>query len=227
MVGKREVLMDTMENTHAQDRRDYYGVYHVFNKSISGYKIFNNLHEYKRMIHLMHYYQHEGHHFKFSYVMKTGKHDTSLFVGKKKLVEIVAYCLMPTHVHFILMPDKENGITRFMNVVLNSYTRYFNIKHRRKGPLWQSRSKKILIETDEQLIHLTRYIHLNPVTAYLVDTPEAWEASSYREYLSQNGNRICAYDELFQVNPRAYKEFVDDTISYQRERTRIKKVILE
>ena len=70
-----------------------------------------------------------------------------------------------------------------MRRLLNSYTRYFNEKIKRKGPLWEGRFKKVLVNSDEQLLHLTRYVHLNPVSAGIVEKPEDWPCSSYREYI--------------------------------------------
>jgi len=141
---------------------------------------------------------------------------------------MIAYCLMPTHFHFILEPLQENGIATFTNNLLNSYTRFFNLKHKRQGPLWQGRSKKVLIETDEQLIHLTRYLHLNPVTAHLVKVPEQWEASSYGEYLGiSKWKKMCQYSHVLEIDPLRYRKFVEDQISYQRELAWVKHLILE
>ena len=95
--------------------------------------------------------------------------------------------------------------------------------------MWEGRFKNVLVESDEQLLHLTRYIHLNPVAAYLVDKPENWSASSYKEYLSGDNdkNKICEYSEILEIEPSFYKEFVEDRISYQREIAKIKELILE
>jgi len=135
---------------------------------------------------------------------------------------------MPTHVHFILKQLKQNGISIFMNHILNSYTRYFNTKHKRKGPLWEARFGSVLVEIDEHLIHLTRYVHLNPVAAKLVDKPENWKFSSYQEYLLQiPEDKICTYDELLDIIPNSYREFVEGRISYPQELQRIKKLFFE
>ncbi|MCM8795996.1 MAG: transposase [Candidatus Omnitrophica bacterium] len=146
-----------------------------------------------------------------------------------KRVEIIAYCIMPTHLHLILKQLKNNGISVFMGNILNSYSRYFNLKHKRKGPLWEGRFKNILVKNDEQLLHLTRYIHLNPVTASLVSNPEDWNASSYREYLQQVQavEKICKYDDILEIDPVSYKKFVEDRISYQRDLAKIKNLIFE
>ncbi len=209
-------------------------VYHVFNKSIAGFKIFNNDFEFSRMIATIHYYQKEKPAVKFSKFLKLAKvrknqHNETITSPDEKLVEIIAFSLMPTHIHLILKQLKEKGISIFMSNILNSYTRYFNTKHNRKGPLWEGRFKNVLIGSDEQLLHLTRYIHLNPVTAHLVDKPEEWSASSYREYLLKvdENMKICKYDDLLQIEPPTYRKFVLNRALYQRDLAKIKDLLLE
>jgi len=116
-----------------------------------------------------------------------------------------------------------------MNNILNSYTRYFNIRHNRKGPLWEGPYKKLAVETDEQLLHLTRYVHLNPVTSYLVNKPDEWLYSSYKEYLGTDNlsQKICNFGNLLDIRPNSYSEFVEDRISYQRELAKIKSLAIE
>jgi putative transposase len=136
---------------------------------------------------------------------------------------------MPTHVHFVLKQLSENGISIFIGNLLNSYTRYFNTKHKRKGPLWEGRFKSVLVREQGQLLHLTRYVHLNPVTAGLVDKPEEWAASSYREYIGivSGKNRICDFKGVLDIDRRRYAKFVEDRIAYQRQLAWMRKLILE
>ena len=200
-------------------------IYHVFHKSIDGIKIFNNSSEFSRMVETMRYYQSERPPVKFSLFMSNSK--TSILQNSSQnLIDIIAYCLMPTHIHLILKQIRENGISIYIRNILNSYSQYFNQKNNRKGPLWQGRFKAVLVETDSQLLHLTRYIHLNPVTAYLVNKPEAWPYSSYNKYLSTK-NTICNYNNLLDIDPIRYKEFVENRVSDQRKLAEIKKLILE
>ena len=195
----------------------------MFNKSIAGYHIFNSDRESSRMIDILRYYRRENHVISFSAFMDlsdkiggTGAYNANE-QERKKLVEIIAYCIMPTHFHIILRQMSDKGISMYMNNVQNSYTRYFNIKNKRKGPLWESRFKSVLVETDEQLLHLTRYVHLNPVTAYLVDRPDDWAGSSYNEYVSRTENPICEHSDLLNISREEYKNFVEENIQQQRE----------
>ena len=134
---------------------------------------------------------------------------------------------MPTHLHLVLKQLMNKGISLYMGKILNSYSHFFNIKHQRKGPLWESKFKNVLVEDDDQLFHLTRYVHLNPVTSFLVEKPSQWHYSSYLEYISKNKNQRISCTDLIEISPIEYKKFVEDQISYQRELAKIKKVILD
>ncbi len=207
-------------------------VYHIFTKSIAGFHIFNTDYEFSRVIATMCYYQMTKPEIKFSqFVQMHGipKADNSWFSEKEKLVQIVAYCFMPTHIHFILKQLQNEGITTFARNTLNSYSRFFNLKHSRKGPLWEGRFKNVLVESNEQLLHLTRYVHLNPVTSYLVEKPEEWPASSYREYVTvgESKDKICGYYDLLDIEPTSYAAFVLDSVSYQRELSKIRKLLYD
>jgi putative transposase len=208
-------------------------VYHVFTKSIAGYKIFNSSDEMMRMVHGFAFYQIENPNESLSRVFRTrsGRRleldDRVKFFCGRKVADILAYCVMPTHIHLILKQKAENGISSFMGNVLNSYARYFNVKHKRKGPLWEGRFKSVLVGDEDQLLHLTRYIHLNPVTAYLVNKPEDWPASSYGEYLREKELRICNFEDVLDIEPDSYRDFVLDQASFQRELANIKKLIQE
>ena len=211
-------------------------IYHVFNRSIADFVIFNNEKEFERIAELMKYYQVEND-IKFSAflelrnVQNEGFNNTFDIISKDKdkLVQIIAYCIMPTHIHFILKQMSENGISDYMRKVLDSYTRYFNTCHKRKGPLWEGKFKNVLIISDDQLLHLTRYIHLNPVTAFLIEKPDNWVWSSYTEYLweGKRASSLCHFDDILEIKPSFYRKFVIDRVSYQRELGKIKKLIMD
>lgn len=78
-------------------------------------------------------------------------------------VRIHAFCLMPNHFHFLIEQATDKGITKFLHKISTSYTKYFNLKNKRTGRLFEGTFKAILIEKDEYLLHLSRYIHLNPI----------------------------------------------------------------
>ncbi len=212
-------------------------IYHVYNKSIAGFKIFEYDANRLRMENMLQYYQAKDVRNGFAYFLQskeiTNAEFTKLFYllfgASSKIVQIIAYCIMPTHLHLILKQLEEDSISTFMGNILNSYSRYFNTKYKRNGPLWQGRFQNVRIKTDEQLLHLTRYIHLNPTTSHLVDDPESWRWSSYKEYISntESDRRICEYRDVLDIECNKYKRFVKDRISYQRELKKIKDLLLE
>ncbi|MFC1646268.1 transposase [Candidatus Omnitrophota bacterium] len=205
-------------------------IYHVFNRSIANYTIFNSREEYSRMMTSIRYYSHNNLPISLSYLLVDegkGKLEEIISDPCNKIVNLIAYCLMPTHLHLILELDKEKFVSIFMNNLQNSYTRFFNLRHKRRGPLWEGRYKKVLVKTDEQLLHLTRYVHLNPVTANLIRKPEDWEFSSYKEYLGKTKEKICSYEKYIDVEVKGYKKFNEDRIGYQRQLAQIKKYLFD
>ncbi|NQT28386.1 MAG: transposase [Candidatus Omnitrophica bacterium] len=207
-------------------------VYHILSKSIAEFKIFRNNVEYERISNALKYYKIESTPLRFSLFLEIKNKERFFekhFVKERNIVKIIAYCFMPTHMHLILKQLKPNGISIFMSNVCNSYTRYFNVKTKRRGPLWESRFKNILVKTDEYLLHLTRYLHLNPATARLVKKPEDWEFSSYNEFLGRANKekKLCSYSDLLKINPKDYRKFVNSRINYQRKLAKIKKLFLE
>jgi len=103
---------------------------------------------------------------------------------------IIAYCLMPNHYHFLLRPEEDGALSPFIQRLFNSYTQAFNRQQRRSGTLFEGRAKSILVDTDEYVLHLCRYIHLNPVKARLVVYPGDWPYSNYLEWVEQRGGML-------------------------------------
>jgi len=100
---------------------------------------------------------------------------------------VVAYCLMPNHYHYLIQ-IKTSGFAALMQRLLLSYCKAINKRFGRTGALFQGRFQAIEVDRDEYLIHLSRYIHVNPVRANLVARAEDWAFSSYREYIGlRNG----------------------------------------
>lgn len=211
-------------------------IYHIFTRSIADFRIFNDGSEFQRMQQLIKYYSVNNEAPFSDFVVREiiGQYGfdnafATIAKDKEKLVQIIAYCLMPTHLHLIVKMLSEKGISKYINKILNSYTRFFNEKHRRRGPLWESRFKSVLVKTDEQLLHLTRYLHLNPTTAKLVNHPKDWDFSSYKEYISKENKAasICQFSEMLDIRPTSYRKFVNDRIGYQRELAKIKSLVMD
>lgn len=210
-------------------------VYHVFNRSVAKQPIFLSSRDYKRAIDVIDFYRHKDLPMRFSYYNRAPieqKIDLAKIVAESTpLVEILTFCLMPNHVHFLLKSMTENGIIQFMSNFQNSYAKYFNIRNQRTGTLFQPMFKAVRIESDEQLIHVNRYIHLNPVTAYILKTVEGLEIypwSSYSEYLGIKLG-FTSKDLIlgFFKDIASFKEFTKDQVDYQRKLDEIKHLTLE
>jgi len=212
--------------------------YHVLNRGIALLPIFNDKHDYRRALETALFYRTNTPPFRYSFLdrlSKDGKEQIKKNVRENQkdfLIEIVAYCFMPNHFHFLLRQTKDDGISKFMSNFSNSYTRYFNARHQREGSLFQGKFKAIRIESEEQLIHLSRYIHLNPYSGFIIkkiEEIEDYPHSSLREYLGLARIDVCQKDPVFAYfkNRSKYKKFVLDRADYQRELEKIKHLALE
>ena len=157
------------------------------------------------------------------------KPDNSNYISNnKKLVDIICYCLMPNHFHFLLKQNQDGGISEFIRNTINSYTKFINIKFDRVGPLFQGMFKAIHIDNDEYLTHLSRYIHLNPINNFLIKDINSYEWSSYREYVYEE-NIYCEkkiiLDQFSKEN--RYEKFVLDQQDYLKNLEEIKNLTLD
>jgi putative transposase len=108
--------------------------------------------------------------------------------------EIWAYCLMPNHVHLIVVPADEHGLRRTFADAHRRYTGFINARQRWTGHLWQGRYGAVAMD-EVHLIHAARYVALNPVRARLCDRAEQWTWSSARAHLAGRD------DQLVTVRP--------------------------
>ncbi len=140
-------------------------------------------------------------------------------------VEVIAYCLMPNHFHFIVHQLEPFGISGFMKSVCDGYTKAINKERSRNGHLFEGKYKIKHIDNDLYLFHLSRYIHLNPVRACLVDSPEEWPHSSCRTYYDLRHDPIITMQVILEQfgGSREYKKFVEDYVPIDKEK--IKKLL--
>lgn len=187
--------------------------------------IFNVARDYKRFIETMIYYQIAGPKPRFSFATTESDHPDS----NNKIIDIISYCLMPNHFHFLLQQKRHGGITEFISKLTNSYTKYFNIKNNRSGPLLQGEFKAVHVKTDEQLVHLSRYIHLNPLVGYVIKDLETYHWSSYLEYVGITKVNICSKKIILnQFNSAdSYKQFILDQVDYGKQLEFIKHQLLD
>ena len=115
-----------------------------------------------------------------------------------------------------------------MKQLSNAYTQYFNQKNKRRGSLFEGSFKSIKVSSDESLMHLSRYIHLNPVEAGLTKEPE-YEWSSYRDYIDEAQHKLCHTKPILDLFPSvyAYKKFVHDQKDFSKKLHEIKHLTME
>jgi putative transposase len=93
--------------------------------------------------------------------------------------DVHAYVLMTNHVHLLMTPQREDGISKVMQSLGRKYVQYFNYQYRRSGTLWEGRYKSTLSDSERYLLTCYRYIELNPVRANMVEHPSQYPWSSY------------------------------------------------
>lgn len=110
---------------------------------------------------------------------------------KKHTVSLLCYVLMPNHIHLVARQETPVPIHKFISSLHTSYSMYFNKKYNQTGHLFQDRFKQIIVESDEQFVHLTRYIHQNPLHAGLTKSLGSYFWSSYHEFLRNIPQPLC------------------------------------
>jgi putative transposase len=199
--------------------------YHVFNKSIDNHIVFETDHFKDRFCAILAYYNQKKIPQRFSEYMKNPKSQPIpplLHPSEQQLVKIIAFCIMPNHYHLLVKAPKLDELSAYIRTIEISSARYFNLLLKRKGPLWQSRYNHVKITTNAQLLHVSRYIHLNPTTALLVARPEDWPHSSYRDYVNLPSILHESWSEISIRAPKQYKAFVENRKEYQRKLRLIK-----
>ena len=211
------------------------GFYHAFNRGIEKRDVFTNRRELSRAKELLKFYQYKEIPLRYSRFRILSKDKQQklwkIIVDGCKNVEVISFCLMPNHFHFLLKQLEDRGVANFVANFTNAYTKFFNTRHARIGPLFEGVFKAVYVESDEQLIHLSRYIHLNPVVSSLIDISqlESYGWSSYPEYILKENDNIIESKPVIDLfkNTAEYKNFVLDQVSYARELEKIKHKALE
>ncbi len=171
--------------------------YHVYVRGGNKQKIFIDDADYKYFLKLFDRYLSQT-----PVISKTNE----VYPNFQNKIEILAYCLMKNHFHILVYQYDVPFLEKFMRSIMISYSRYFNLKYKRTGPIYENRYKAVRIDQNTYLQHVSRYIHLNP---------RVWERyrySSLRYYRDENvlfwlnTNRIL---EQF-TSKQKYLEFVSD-----------------
>ena len=211
--------------------------YHVFNRGVARQPAFLTQNDYEQVVLDMVYYRVRKPPVRLSRFKEQPKEVREkllkeIYQEKDCLVDVVAYVFMPNHFHLLLQQSVDKGISTFVSRFTNSYTKYFNTKRNRVGPIFQGVFKSVHIESNEQLLHLSRYIHLNPVTSFVVEEKNlfSYRWSSLPEYLSgdERVNGLATDAVLGQfASTEKYKEFLEDRVEHRKQLEGIKHLLIE
>lgn len=187
--------------------------YHIYNRGVDKRRVFLRNGHFKRFIETI------------SNLLEMGTAQSNLFTRQDSAfnnrLKFISYCLMPNHYHFILKQTEDGAISDFMHALNTSYTKYFNLNNNRTGRLFEYTFKAVYVETEEQLLHLSRYIHLNPFSAGIVSDLEEYYWSSYKAFIGVKNEKLCDKGEvldLFKADPyKEYRQFVMDEIDYKQQ----------
>lgn len=164
-------------------------IYHVLNRGVDKRKIFSDEQDYLRFVHDLFEFNDDK-------IIGTTSNNFKIFnknndivsrnirKPRKLLVNIHAFCIMPNHYHLLLSPNIENGISKFLKKLDMGYAKYFNIKYKRRGALFEGRYKSILISKSNHFLNLPYYIHLNPLDL---------KFSEWRERKLENHDKAIKY----------------------------------
>ena len=209
-------------------------IYHLFNRTVGHEEIFNLKRQLNQILAITDYYR-------FSQPLRYSKFKLlpmslkTQYLEKqqryKPLVDIFTYSFMPNHLHFLLKQISDNGIRQFISNIQNSYARFFNLSNNRHGTLFTNSFKAKRIETDEQFIHTSRYIHLNHVTGYLININELFNYpwSSFCNYVDLKKLSFVNREPILNHfgSSESYVKFVVDQVDYQRKLMLIKNLTFE
>ena len=126
-------------------------------------------------------------------------------------VEVWAYCLMPSHVHLILVPADEDGLRAALGEAHRRYSRHVNFREGWRGYLWQGRFASVAMD-EAHLMAAARYVELNPVRAHLAERPQAWPWSSARAHLAGRDDTLACVRPLLDRIPD-WAGFLSDGLS--------------
>lgn len=188
--------------------------YHIYNRGVEKRKTFMGKRDYMRFLETLDFYRRTPVPMKLS-DFRRGVIKLKKLENQTELVKIYCYCLMPNHFHLLVQQLSDGGISEFLRKVADSYTRYFNTKYERVGSLFQGKFKAKLIETDEYLLQLSKYIHRNSFPLPMWER-RFYPYSSYPYYLSGEVHLFCNTEFILSYfsksNPQlSYQSFVEET----------------
>ena len=194
--------------------------YHIFNRGAYKNRVFLDKSDYEVFVEILAYYLKFPKTRHFAYQKKVNEFQVR---NLEETVHLAAYCLMPNHFHLLLkqLPSatKKTGISNLMRRLSIAYAMYFQNKYKHTGTLFQGKFKNVTVDSDEQLLHLSRYIHLNPDK---LSSPH----SSYSAYVNDVKLPKWLHLEYVLGLQKDYKNFIETPMS-EEESESIKPLVLE
>lgn len=146
---------------------------------------------------------------------------------EQKGVHLLSYCLLTNHVH-LLLETPEGNLSKMMQAFQTSYTVYFNKRHGRSGHVFEQRYKAFLVDKENYLLQVSRYIHLNPVAAKMAVRPQDYRWSSYKDYVKDVRGAglskeliLGCFSERRRARVAQYREFVEGAIKKEERWTEL------
>lgn len=199
--------------------------YHIFNRGIEKRNIFLSDRDYNRFLKTIRICN-DPSTLRFNILPNLSINSKDL---KNNYVSVINFVLMPNHYHFTLKQLNNNGITQFLQRLGTSYSKYFNVKNKRTGRLFEYTYKAVPVESEEQLIHLSRYIHLNPILAGLAKYINDYSWSSYSAYMGHPNYDFCNPKPVLSsfVSSKSYERFVLDQVDYAKKLKEIENLTVD
>lgn len=215
------------------------GYYHIYNRGVEKRTIFQNMQDYLVFLSYLKNYllpKDEEELKKKFYNPNTSYTEKDKIIKLLRLnnfadeIKLLAFCLMPNHFHFLIYQNSSISMDKFMNSLATRYSMYFNRKYKRVGPLYQDVYKAVLVATEEQFLHLTKYIHKQALALQgdALQHEMAEQPSSYLDYIGERKTEWVKTEEVLSYfsknNPKlSYEAFVEENEDF----VRIAKLILE
>jgi putative transposase len=199
--------------------------YHIFNRGAYKNNIFLDKSDYKTFIDILAYYLKfpRARHYNYQNIVTEFK-----VPNLKYTVHCVAYCLMPNHFHLVLkqLPNAniKSNISNLMRRLSITYAMYFQNKYHHNGSLFESKFKNVTVDSSEQLLYLSKYIHQNPIK--LVKKIADYSYSSYPAYLNKVVLPEWLHPEYVLNLQSNYKGLVESSLK-ENEALRIKDLFLD
>ncbi len=141
-----------------------------------------------------------------------------------KEVELISYCLMPNHFHLLLYQYSAEGISKLMRSIMTGYSMYYNRRHKSYGHLFQGTYKASLINSDSYWMHISRYIHLNPID--IKKDYISYKYSSYKYYINKQAPTWLHPEHITgSFNNNEYAQFVISYLEEKKEFDEIKHML--